>query len=68
MKAFVRTIISSQRGSFPQTLLPNFHLSFSFSFLLSSVSCLCELEFSDNIWLMKTPVLLPGNSHMDGGA
>ena len=40
-----------------------FHLSFFFLFLLSSVSSLCELDFSDNIWLTKTPVLLPGKSH-----
>ena len=60
-KAFVRMIISSQRVSFLKLCIS--HLSFFFLFLLSSVSSLCELDFSDNIWLTKTPVLLPGKSH-----
>ena len=60
-KAFVRIIISSQRVSFLKLCIS--HLSFFFLFLLSSVSSLCELDFSDNIWLTKTPVLLPGKSH-----
>ena len=60
-KAFVRIIISSQIVSFLKLCIS--HLSFFFLFLLSSVSSLCELDFSDNIWLTKTPVLLPGKSH-----